>query len=296
MRILITGASGFVGRAVAQHLILQGHDVVALVRNSLTAPFVAQTIEATLGSDNFVESVQQKCREPAEAIIHTAARIDYQNLCQDIIGVNCLGLQQILSVALHWNVQTFINFSSIGVIGLPIDNPITEGHSTSPRTAYHASKLFGEHFLEAVANHQMAAVSLRMTAPVGQNMPATRILPVFLRCAIESKPLTLSGRGTRRQNYVDIRDVIYAVALCLEHRPRGRFNLGGPYALSNLELASLCIQSLNSNSKIEFDGKSDPADNEIWEVCLKAAKDAFHYTPAYDIRSTITDLMTTALI
>ena len=78
--------------------------------------------------------------------------------------------------------------------GRPSPLPVTEAHPTNPLTAYHASKLYGEH-LVAIAARRLPAVSLRLTAPVGPGMPAGRILTVFVRRALAGEQLTVAGEG-----------------------------------------------------------------------------------------------------
>ena len=288
MRVLLTGVSGFIGRVAALRLRSYGHEVVGLVHSSAAPPSVTQVVRATLGSEDAAESVTASC-DPCEAIVHAAACIRYENLNRDLIRVNCLGTQQLLEIAHGWNVTNFINISSIGVLGQPREHPITEGHPTAPQTTYHATKLFGEHLVASLAiGPDMARSSLRVTAPVGPGMPEERLLRVLVKNALDDRPLLLYGHGTRRQNYVDVRDVADAIVGCLEQQPTGVFNIGGVTAVSNLQLAEKCIQVLGSKSSIQFvEGTPDPADDEDWDVSSKSASVAFKYRPCHDIDSSI---------
>ncbi len=286
MRVLLTGASGFIGRTTAELLRSSGCEVVGLVHSSAAPTAVAHVVQATLGSDDAVETILTNC-DRCEAIVHAAACINYDKFCPALIHVNCAGTQQVLAVAQEWRVKTFVNISGITVLGRPLEHPITEEHPTAPRTTYHATKLFAEHLLASASMPQLAGVSLRVTAPVGPGMPAGGILPVFVRNAIQNRPLPLSGRGTRVQNYVDVRDIAEAIVGCLGLRPTGVFNLGGPSTLSNLELAKSCIRVLSSSSTTGFTGAPDPADDDVWDVSSDAAKVAFQYQPIHDIESSI---------
>ncbi len=283
MRILLTGASGFVGSAAARHLKSYGHHIITLIHRCPVPSPVTQMIQATLGVEDTVETIIQDC-EPCEAIVHIAACINYDTFCPDISRVNCIGMQQILAVAHTWGVQTFIYISSIGVLGQPIEHPITEQHPTTPQTAYHASKLFGEHLL---ASTSTPGVSLRVTSPVGPGIPMGRIMSIFVQQALENRSLQLKGRGKRRQNYVDVRDIARAITCCLKYHPIGVFNIGGSAVVSNLELAEVCIRQLKSKSTIEFTGTPDPADDEVWDVCSQRAKDVFHYKANHNLESSI---------
>jgi nucleoside-diphosphate-sugar epimerase len=286
VKLLLTGGTGFIGRVALRHLSSRGHEVISVIRSTVTPAGPDQVVNATLGSDDAIETILKNCGR-CEAIVHVAACINYDNLCPDLVRVNCVGMQQLLTIAQEWRVRHFVNISGITVLGRPLEHPITEEHPTAPRTTYHATKLFGEHLLELASNSQLAGVSLRVTAPVGPGMPAGRILSVFVQKAIENQPLLLSGRGTRRQNYVDVRDIADAIVGCLDHRPRGVYNLGGPSTLSNLQLAESCIRALDSNSTTGFTGAPDQADDEVWDVSSDAAKTAFQYQPIHDIESSL---------
>jgi nucleoside-diphosphate-sugar epimerase len=246
----------------------------------------ANSVVGTIGGASFVDRLLAECPR-CDAIVHAAACINFDPLCSDVILVNCLGTQQILSIAETWSVRRLVYLSSVPVIGRPEEHPITERHPTSPRTTYHATKLFGEHLLAAASAPGTAYVSLRLTAPVGAGMPDARILPQFVRSALRDQPLSVHGRGTRRQNYVDVRDVAAAIAQCVELGPRGVFIVGGPSAISNWELAEACVRVVRSRSAIESTGQPDPADDEIWDVTCDAALRAWGYQPQHDIESSI---------
>ena len=290
MKVLLTGASGFIGRAVLARLRSNGHDVTCLMRASGTSVDCNQVVHATLGSDTFTETVLANS-EPCETIVHAAACISDDNLHPDLIRVNCMGTQQVLSVAANWKTRRIVFLSSLSVVGQPLLHPITEAHGTCPRTTYQATKLFGERLLAAAAGSLCATAALRISAPVGPNMPYNRILSVFVREALLNRHLRLHGQGTRQQNYVDVRDVADAVAACVEQDVAGVFNVGGATTISNRELAETCVRLLDSGSVIQFSDIPDPADEEVWDVSIDAANKAFGYVPQHDIESSIRAVM-----
>lgn len=286
MRVLVTGGTGFVGKAICSDLRANGHDVVCLSRSAAETDSGSQRVFASLGSDGCVDRVLSNV-DRCDAIVHAAACIDHSLDNPELVKTNCLGTQQLISVAANWKVRSVVYISGSAVIGEPNDSPISESHTTHPRTVYHASKLFGEHITLLLASEQTASTSLRVSAPIGPGMPPNRMLSVFIRNALEGRPLTLWGKGTRRQNYVDVRDVAHAVQACLLHRPRGVFNVGGATAVSNRELAETCIRVLGSRSPVQFADKPDPADGQSWDMSIQAAGDAFAYRPQYDLESSI---------
>ncbi|MFC1461804.1 NAD-dependent epimerase/dehydratase family protein [Verrucomicrobiota bacterium] len=156
-----------------------------------------------------------------------------------------------------------------------------------PFTAYHASKLFGEHLVRIANRKKPTGATLRLTSPVGPGMPENRILSVFAKQALTGRPIQLAGQGSRRQDYVDVRDIAYAVELCLKGRVKGLYNIAGGTSISNRELAETCVRVLNSSSPIEFSGAPDPEEGIIWDVSIAKASRQFGYEPQHGIEQSI---------
>lgn len=278
MRVLVTGGSGFVGETVIRRLSSE-HTVVGLSRRE--SPGAHESIRHDLsipGMQTLRDSVS-----PCEVVVHAAAYIDMDPLSAAVVQTNTVGALNVLELATAWHAYV-VYLSSIRVIGAPIEHPITEAHPTAPRTTYHAAKLFGEHILAGPGRN---ACALRLTAPVGADMPQGRILPVFATRAARGKPLMLAGSGRRRQDYVLVDDIAQAVALCIERRPTGVYNCGSGAGTSNLELAQLCVQTLGSSSRVLFTGQPDPEESDVWDVSIEKARRDFGYAPQADLRPVI---------
>ena len=98
------------------------------------------------------------------------------------------------------------------------------------------------------------------------------------------------GSGTRRQNYVDVRDVAVAVEKCLLRRTTGIFNIAGNRSISNKDLAETCVSNLRSSSSITFTGQPDREEGIAWEVSIEKAKRCLDYSPRYGIEESILSL------
>jgi UDP-glucose 4-epimerase len=286
LRVLVTGTSGLVGGAIASFLLERDWDVVGLSRTSSREKSLAKCILADIGKVGLVENISDKL-SPCDAIVHAAASMD-KGLYTPLISLtNCLGTQQILELANFWRSTNLVYISSVPVIGTPKQLPITEDHPTNPPTAYHASKLFGENLIQIAARNGLAGTILRLTSPVGIRMPENRILSVFVKRALADEPLQIVGNGTRKQNYVDVRDISDVIEKCLQQCVSGVFNIAGEHSISNKGLADICIRTLGSSSKIEFTGQPDPEDGMAWEVSIAKAKKCLGYDPRYSIEDSI---------
>jgi len=227
---------------------------------------------------------------PCEAIVHAAAALSGAAHDPEIPAVNCLGTQRVLWLAEHWRCRRFVFTSSIQVVGRPRVLPIDEEHPLDPQTEYHASKLFGERLVALAAGRGIMATSLRLTSPVGPGMPGGRIFSVFVQRALAGLPLEVAGSGSRRQDYVDVRDVADAVALAIDRGASGLLNVGSGRAVSNRELAERCAERLGGGSPVQLSGEPDAEEGVSWEVAIDRASTVLGYAPSRSLEDSIRDV------
>ena len=183
---------------------------------------------------------------------------------------NSLGTNTILTLGKKLKIK-FIYLSGLPVIGKPIDIPITEEHPTKPLSIYHSSKLIGENIISFDADNLLEKTILRITAPIGPNIPKKRFISSLIFNCINNQEITLFGRGERIQNYIHTNDICKFIEICITKKSGGIFNLGGSKSISNLNLAKLCINKTNSRSNIKF-YKEDNEENFKWIVSMEKAK------------------------
>jgi UDP-glucose 4-epimerase len=279
MRVLVTGAGGFLGGAIARHLAAAGHAVVGHGRRPTGLPGLAGELLADLATPGFAARAAERLA-PCEAVVHAAASLDLSPHAPGASLVNGLGTQQVLEAASLWRSAVFVYLSSIGVLGSPREHPVREEHEAAPLTDYHASKWYGEHLVAVASGKGQRGVSLRVTSPVGPGMRRDGIFATFVGRALRGEPLVVAGRGTRLQSYVDVRDVARLVEACLASDASGVFNAGGPEAVSNLDLARECRDRLGSASAVSLAG-DDPQDGVAWDVSMQKAERLLGFRPRY---------------
>jgi len=286
MRVLVTGASGYVGSYVVQNLLSSGHEVISLSRQNLQHKAVKNLVLdlSKLQSINVICDVVERC----DAIIHAAAAITHENWQNELTDVNCHGTQAIAHLAAHWKISRFIYLSSISVIGAPKNIPIDELHPIEPSSVYSASKIFGEYVTHVLHKTTgIPSVSLRLTSPVGPSAPQKRIFSTFVSNALRGESLKLIGQGGRCQNYVDVRDIANLIGKNLDSSVSGVINVGGRKSISNIALAKLCISTLSSSSRIEFLDRSDPEENLQWDISIEKAGQMMGYAPHFSLSESI---------
>lgn len=284
MRVLVTGCGGFIGGYVCRELKDAGHTVYGLGsrRGQSDVRCLDEYYAADISSPAEAEAAA-KALGKADAVIHCAAYISYDDTDSRTMQVNVVGTQNMVTLAKHMGAHKFIYCSSVPVIGVPTELPITEAHPLAPQTMYHVSKLAGEHIVNAA---KLPSAILRIPSPVGPGMNPASILPVFVTRSLRNEPILLHGTGGRVQNYVSVMDVARAARLSLAESVNGCFNLSGD-AISNLALAQLCREVLHAKSAIDFSGKPDPADKYVWDISGARAAQELGFTPRVGIEETI---------
>ena len=288
MKILITGVNGFVGSNLAKMLGIDNYIIGTGTRESSTVK-VDDYFKWNMAEE---ECPFDKLPEELDAIIHAGACLDKNNCNEQLIQVNCLGTQRILQLAKYKNVKKVFYISSVPVIGEPLEHPITESHPLAPQTVYHATKLAGEWILNQLIQEEIEVVHLRVPSPIGPGMPVKTILPIFVGRALAGETIQIMGQGSRRQNYLDVRDLgnVIKGCLALEHIS-GTYHIGSDETISNLELAKLCVELTKSISAIEFTGMEDKLDSQIWDVDSTKAKEKLNYRQSYQMRDSLLDII-----
>ena len=290
MKIVVTGSSGHIGGAAAHRLHGQGHEVIGISRTpSKGLRNHVEQLSLDIGHHSFVRDAR-KAIGGCDAIVHAAACQEHALTALDIARTNCLGVQQILCMATELQAHTVVYLSSLSVLGAPCEHPVTETHPIAPASVYGASKLFGEQLVCNADAHALRGVALRVSSPVGPGLNYKRIFRVFVENAIAGRDIVLHGKGTRRQDYVDVRDIAEAIESALIRDVRGVFHIGAGVPVSNLELAEACKETLASQSEIAFSGDPDPSDDVCWDISIEKARKRLGYTPSHTLRQSIRDL------
>lgn len=245
MRVVITGATGHLGRAVVA--ALEGHEVVAVSRGGADVGH-ARGLAADLADDASV-GVLSRALGPDVALVHLAAWHPPATAATSptdrrrLLEVNVLGTMRALDAARGGNVACVVYASSFEVYGAPRTSPITEAHPTYPRTDYGATKLAGEHHLAAFAYEEggVRTVSLRMPAIYGPGERTPRALPNFLAAVAGGDRPVVHGEGEDLRDQLHVRDAAQAVTCALE-RGAGVYQVADGEAHSVGAIARLAME------------------------------------------------------
>jgi nucleoside-diphosphate-sugar epimerase len=210
-RVLVTGATGFVGRYVVANLAHRGHLVRATVRNAASAslPKEVEVVETGDLTPNFAWDV---ALEGVCHIVHAAglAHADAHLAEARYDLVNTQVTLALAQAAVKSNARRFVYLSSIRAqTGFSADLPLSERDDPRPTDAYGRSKLAAERGLAAL---DIAWVALRPVVVYGPGVKAN--MSALMRLAQSPLPLPLAGLGAGR-SILAIENLADAIAFCL---------------------------------------------------------------------------------
>jgi UDP-glucose 4-epimerase len=254
VRVLVTGATGFVGRAVVQELQAAGHSVVGFARRSqpVPCPLLTGDILDQASIEHAVEDVEAVCHLAALTLVRESFEQPVRYFRVNVAGTLNL-LDALDGEARRSDRKLRLVFASTGAVyGTPEKQPITEAQVPVPGSPYGASKLAAE----AAIGYQAAlgaigAVTLRTFnvagAADGHGDPdTTRIIPrVLMVAAGEAARLTVNGDGSAIREFTHVCDLARAYAVALDAARPGEhrvYNVGSGVGTSVREVIDVTEQ------------------------------------------------------
>ncbi|MFO7662452.1 MAG: UDP-glucuronic acid decarboxylase family protein [Chloroflexota bacterium] len=299
MRILITGAAGFLGSHLCDRYIEEGHTVIGM-DNLLTGSM--DNIAHLMGHDQFSfvkHNVSQYIyvEEPLDAILHFASPAspnDYLELPIPTLKVGSLGTHNTLGLAKNKGAR-YLLASTSEVYGDPQVNPQPEsywGHVNpiGPRGVYDEAKRFAEAI--TMAYHRYHGLDTRIVRIFNTYGPRMRLndgraVPNFIYQALTGRPITVYGRGMQTrayQYYTDLIEGIYRLLLSDEAYP---VNIGNPGTeITVMELAEMIVRLADSSSEIICIEPSDDRivdDPQVRRPDITKAREILNWEPSVPV-------------
>ncbi len=219
MNFLITGAAGFLGSALANHLAREGHQVRGLDDLSTGDPqALGPDVHFTRGDVSDRPKLWTLLQE-VDVVYHLAARVSVPESIlypRDYNQVNVGGTVALMEAMRDVGVGRVVLASSGAVYGNQSEQPLPESATPKPSSPYAVSKLAAEYYVRTIgALWGIETVSLRVFNAYGpgQHLPASHppVVPYFLRQALRGGTLVIQGDGLQTRDYVYVDDVVSAM-------------------------------------------------------------------------------------
>ncbi|MRS05209.1 NAD-dependent epimerase/dehydratase family protein, partial [bacterium] len=219
MRYLITGAAGFLGSALANRLVKDGHVVYGLDDLSAgDAGTLVKEVRFTKGDVRDKTSLWNLLRE-IDCVYHLAARVSVSESVlypSEYTAVNVMGTVNLMEAMRDVGVHRVILASSGAVYGDQNAQPVVENAEPHPRSPYAVSKLSAEYYVRTIGSlWGMETVCLRVFNAYGpgQRIPVLHapVIPSCLRNAAQNGTIVVHGDGKQTRDYIYIDDVVNAL-------------------------------------------------------------------------------------
>lgn len=209
MKVLVTGATGFVGGHLVKRLINDGHSVRALVRKGRDIKGFDGRVEIVYGDITDPHSLDDATRN-VDMVYHSAALVREAGVPDSLFyEVNVKGTENLLEASLRNGVKQFIHISTCGVHGDVQDPPATEDTPFNPEDIYQKTKIESERLAMDFRKKGLHVVIIR---PAGIYGPGdTRLLKLFK--LIKERKFLMVGDGRTLFHLVYIDDLIDALIL-----------------------------------------------------------------------------------
>ena len=275
MRVLVTGAAGFLGSHLTDRLLAEGHSVLGMDNLSTgdmenlahlagepRFRFVEWDICDPFGSDfdprpfDYVFNMASPASPP-----------DYLRLAIETLRVGSLGVENTLEIAARFGAG-YLHASTSECYGEPLEHPQSESYwgnvnPVGPRSVYDEAKRFGEAMVMAYNRSRGVNTHLvRIFNTYGPRLLPSdgRVISNFMMQALRGEPLTIYGEGNQTRSFCYVDDLIEGIvrlSRSSEHMP---VNIGNPDELTILECAEAVLEVTGSKSGLRFEAlpEDDP--------------------------------------
>jgi len=262
LRVIVSGAAGFIGSHMCDRLLAEGHTVVGL-DNFLTG--AARNLAHLKGHPRF-QFIQQDVSQTfamngqIDAVLHMASPAsprDYLEHPIETLDVGSAGTRGMLELA-RLNQASFLLTSTSESYGDPLVHPQVETYwgnvnPVGPRSCYDESKRFAEALTMAYhRTYNMRTNIARIFNTYGPRMKLNdgRVVPAFLDQALLGEPMTVFGDGSQTRSFCYVSDLVDGLYRLMQSDERYPVNLGNPQEMTILEFAEHIRRLTETKSQI----------------------------------------------
>ena len=304
MKLLVTGAAGFIGSSFARLSIQQGHAV--LVLDALTYAGNLANLDAIKDSPRYrfvkgdirdgklAETLLRECKP--DALVHFAAESHVDRSILDaspFVSTNVGGTQVLLDATRRAGTATrFLQISTDEVYGSADDKqPFTEKHYLKPSSPYAASKTAADLFVLAYHHtFAMDALITRCSNNYGPYQFPEKLIPLFTTNLFEGKTVPVYGDGMQIRDWIHCDDHSRGVLAALEKGKAGQvYNLGGGNRLANIEITRLLLKATGRGEEFIQYVQDRPGHDRVYLINHEKATRELGWTPQVNFEQGLAD-------
>ncbi|HUA63869.1 MAG TPA: UDP-glucuronic acid decarboxylase family protein [Verrucomicrobiae bacterium] len=294
MRIVVSGAAGFIGSHMCDRLLAEGHSVVGLDNYLTGDPANIAHLRAEPRFDARDQDITQpfSIEGTVDCVVNMASPAspkDYLEHPIETLDVGSIGTRRMLELALQKGAR-FLLTSTSECYGDPQEHPQTETYwgnvnPIGPRSCYDESKRFAEALTMAYhRRHGLRTTIARIFNTYGPRMKLDdgRVVPAFLDQALRGAPMTVFGDGSQTRSFCYVNDLVDGLYRLLFSGERLPVNLGNPREMTILEFARHIRQLTGTNSEIVFEALPED-DPQQRQPDITKARQVLGWEPKVDL-------------
>lgn len=297
MKFLVTGGAGFLGTAVSNQLVKDGHAVHVLddLSNGTTFAGLHPDVTFTEGSVNDIPLLWSLLYD-VDCVYHLAARVSVPESLlhpREYSQVNVVGTVSLMEAMRDSGVRRVVFTSSGAVYGRQNEQPVHESDKPIPDSPYAVSKWSAEQYIHTIGDlWHMETVVLRIFNAYGpdQSLPAAHapVVPRYLRRALTGGSIIIYGDGTQSRDFVYISDVVAALvsAATATGIDRKVINIGSGVETAVNDLIA-CIEEVNGRSVNRIHNKEKSGGVKRLVADISRARALLGYRPLVSLKKGI---------
>ena len=294
-KVLVTGATGFIGSHLVERLVSIQSQVIAVGSGLGWRPNIKTLIErgevqfvklASFWNPKSVDRIKS-CFQGVEYVVHLAYVMPNGENLTDIaskdLNTNVLGTLTFMKL-LPESVKKIIFASSCMVYGSSSTIPVSENSNVNPGNVYSNGKFLTENYLRLFAvERNISTTALRFSTVYGPSETDPRAIPNFIRRVLAGKPPVIYGDGNDVRDYVNVKDVVAGTILALEkdHDLFEIFNIGSGKGYSTKEVAEKVILLSGKSIRPYFQSKIGSSQKTICDI--SKARKKLGYVPLIEL-------------
>jgi dTDP-glucose 4,6-dehydratase len=261
VRILVTGAAGFIGSHYVRSLLsgrypeFKGADVTVVDKLTYSgnidnlAPVASspqfQFVQGDIADDALVDDLVRE----HEIVVNFAAESHVDRsikAADDFVQTNVVGTQRLLGAAVRHGVSRFVQVSTDEVYGSIDAGSWTEESSVQPNSPYSAAKASADLFARAYyRTHGLPVVVTRCSNNYGPYQFPEKVIPLFVTNLLDGAPVPLYGDGLNVRDWLHVDDHCMGIQIALEQGEPGEiYNIGGGVELTNRQLTQRLLDAI----------------------------------------------------